>query len=98
VIAHLVERIEVAPPRRHLGRRMRCHLFVKHPIAQRLRRVDLGGALREPHLEITGNDLDDLPTGSGSAQEFGFAVSAVYAHVPSAMGAAPIMGPLSGWR
>ena len=45
VIAHLVERIEVAALRRHLRRRMRRHLFVEDAIAQRLRGVDFGSAV-----------------------------------------------------
>ena len=67
VVADLVERIEVAAPRRHLRRRVRCHLFVKNPIAKRQRGVDLGGAFGQPNLEVAGNDLDDLCAGSGSA-------------------------------
>ena len=86
VIAHLVERIEVALLRRHLGRRMGRHLLVEDAIAQRLRRVDLGGRLRQTDLEVTGDDLDDLPIGYRRSKKLGFAVSTVNAHELSARG------------
>src|SRR5262249_11001288 len=56
MIAMTVERVEVAPRGRHLGRGRRRHLLIEHAIAQRLGGLDLGLGLGEPKLEIAGPD------------------------------------------
>src|SRR5947209_6235773 len=50
MIADRVEGVAVAAYLFHARKRSRAELFIEDPIAQRLGRVDIGGALREPHL------------------------------------------------
>ncbi len=59
VVADAVEAVKIAPLPRHLGAGPRAHLLVEDAIAQRLRGVDVGHALREPHLERAGTHVDD---------------------------------------
>ena len=44
---------------RHLRRRLRAHLVVEDAIAQRLRGIDLGSVLRQPHLQRFETHIDD---------------------------------------
>ena len=61
VIADAVVAIEVAPQRLHPGERPRSHDLVKDAIAQRLRRLDIGGVFGEPNLQRSRDDIDDPP-------------------------------------
>ena len=51
VIADLVELVPVAALPRGAGLRVRSHDLVEDAVAQRLRRVDIGGVLGQPHLQ-----------------------------------------------
>ena len=68
VIADLVVAVAVAALLLGPGERPRAHDVVEDAVAQRLRRVDIGVTLRQPHLQRPGDDVDDAGRSAGAAE------------------------------